>query len=116
MHNSIWVKVNSDNQRPLDYSDCVEIIVEIAKVLPITIVLDAFDECDQDKSPTLIENLKEVIRRYPDGVKVFISTRPFPAIENDTTFALRNIDLVHQHHLRLSTLAASKKSAVREGA
>ena len=73
----------SDNQRPLDYSDCVEILVEISKLLPITIVLDAFDECDQDKSPDLIKHLKDVIDRSPDRVKVFISTRSFPAIEND---------------------------------
>lgn len=73
----------SDNQRPLDYSDCVEILVEVSKVLPITIVLDAFDECDQDKSPDLIKHLKDVIARSPDRVKVFISTRSFPAIEND---------------------------------
>lgn len=73
----------SDNQRPLDYSDCVEILVEISRTLPITIVLDAFDECDQDKSPDLIKHLKDVISRSPDRVKVFISTRSFPAIEND---------------------------------
>lgn len=73
----------SDNQRPLDYSDCVEILVEISKLLPITIVLDAFDECDQDKSPDLIKHLKDVIGRSPDRVNVFISTRSFPAIEND---------------------------------
>lgn len=73
----------SDNQRPLDYSDCVEILVEISKLLPITIVLDAFDECDQDKSPDLIKHLKDVIDRSPDRVNVFISTRSFPAIEND---------------------------------
>lgn len=73
----------SDNQRPLDYIDCVEILVEISKLLPITIVLDAFDECDQDISSELIKHLKDVIARSPDRVKIFISTRSFPAIEND---------------------------------
>lgn len=73
----------SDNQVSLDYSDCVEILVEVSKLMPITIVLDAFDECDQDKSPILIKHLKEVIRQSPDHVKIFLSTRSFPAIENE---------------------------------
>ena len=73
----------SDNQRPLDYSDCVEAIIEVSQTLPITIVLDAFDECDQDRSPTLIKQFKEVISRSPGRVKVFVSTRSFPAIESD---------------------------------
>lgn len=73
----------SDNQRPLDYSDCVEAIIEVSQTLPITIILDALDECDQDKSPTLIKHFKEVISRSPGRVKVFVSTRSFPAIESD---------------------------------
>ena len=72
----------SDNQMPLDYSDCVEILVDISKPTPIANVLDAFDECDQDKSPTLIKHLQEVIRQSPNHVKIFLSTRSFPAIEN----------------------------------
>ena len=73
----------SDNQRPLDYADCVELILEISNTLPITMVLDAFDECDQDRSPTLIKHLKEVIAHSLGRVKIFISTRSFPAIEKD---------------------------------
>ena len=75
--------LSSDYRPPLDFSDCVEIIVEISKFMPISIILDAFDECDQDKSPTLITHLQEVIHQSPNNVKIFISTRPFPAIEND---------------------------------
>ena len=73
----------SDNQRPLDYSGCVEVIIEISKLLPIVIVLDAFDECDQEKSHTLNAYLKEASGRSPGLIKIFISTRSFPAIEND---------------------------------
>ena len=40
----------SDNQRPLDYPDCVEIIVEMSKFWPVTIFLEAFDEYDQSKA------------------------------------------------------------------
>ena len=75
--------LGSDVQMPLDYFDCVEILVKISRSSPITIVLDAFDECDQDKSPALIKHLKDIIHHSPDHVKIFISTRSFPAIENE---------------------------------
>ena len=55
----------------------------ISNNAPVTIVLDAFDECDRDRSPILIECLKDVIRQSPENIRVFISTRPFPAIEKE---------------------------------
>ena len=73
----------SDRNRPLNYSDCVEILVAISKDTQINIVIDALDELDRAGSPDLIKNLKDVIRRSPGNVKVYISTRSFPAIEND---------------------------------
>ena len=44
---------DSGPQRPLDDSDCVDILVEISRLFPITIVIDAIDECDRDKKPHL---------------------------------------------------------------
>ena len=76
---------HSDKHRILDYSDCVEILAAISKDNLTVIVLDAFDECSRDTSPKLIQRLKEVVRRSPKKVKIFISTRPFPAIENELT-------------------------------
>ncbi|KAL8786267.1 MAG: hypothetical protein Q9213_002862 [Squamulea squamosa] len=73
---------DSDNRRPLNDAECVETILEVAKIMPITIVLDAFDELDQQKSPQCIQHLREVIRQSPESVKIFISTRSFPAIED----------------------------------
>ncbi|KAL8696247.1 MAG: hypothetical protein Q9224_002895, partial [Gallowayella concinna] len=72
----------SDSRRPLNDAECVEIIVEIARMIPITIVLDAFDELDQHKSPQLVQRLKDISRQCPENVKIFISTRSFPAIED----------------------------------
>ena len=57
--------------------------MNLGKCMPLTIVIDAFDECDQDKSPALIRHLNEVLRQSPDHVKILISTRPFPSIEGD---------------------------------
>ena len=74
---------HSDKHRILNYADCIEILVALSKEMPITIILDAFDELDQDKSPMLIRCLEDVIDRSPEKVKVFISTRSFPAIENE---------------------------------
>ena len=73
----------SDSQMRLDYSDCVDVLVEFSKLMPFTIILDAFDECDQDKGPILIKHLNEVVRQSKNHIKIFISTRSFPAIEKD---------------------------------
>ena len=75
---------SSDRPKTLDYVDCVEILVDISRTINITIVLDAFDECDQDKAPTLLRHLEQVIQQSPN-VRVLISTRPFPAIEKHLT-------------------------------
>ena len=73
----------SDQYRNLNYTDCVEILMAVSKDTPITIVLDAFDECDQDESPVLVQHLKDVVYRSPENVKIFISTRSFPGIERE---------------------------------
>ena len=73
---------HSDKRRTLDSADCVEIIAALAREMPITIIIDAFDELNQGKSPVLLQNLKNIIDRCPQRVKIFISTRSFPAIEN----------------------------------
>ena len=73
---------DSDQSMNLPYADCIEIIVAVSESTPVTIILDAFDECDQNRSPRLIQHLEEIIRRSPTNVKVFISTRAFPAIED----------------------------------
>ena len=76
---------DSDQSMDLTYSDCVDILVTISERMPITIIIDAFDECDQDKSPKLLQYLQEIIQRSPSNVKLFISTRSFLAIEDNLT-------------------------------
>ncbi|KAL8765522.1 MAG: hypothetical protein Q9209_007430 [Squamulea sp. 1 TL-2023] len=73
---------DSDDRRVLNNAECVEVITDIAKYMPITIVLDAFDELDQQKSPQLIQHFQDVIQQSPESVKIFISTRSFSAIED----------------------------------
>ncbi|KAI4199757.1 MAG: hypothetical protein LQ350_004384 [Teloschistes chrysophthalmus] len=74
---------DSNQHRALADSECVEILVAIATQFPVIIVLDAFDELLQHESPNLIQQLKEVVRQCPETINVFISTRSFPAIEDD---------------------------------
>ena len=73
---------DSDHPSNLDCSDCIDILVTISEHMSIIIVLDAFDECDRKKSLRLLQCLQEAIRRSPDNVKIFISSRPFPEIED----------------------------------
>ncbi|KAL8671416.1 MAG: hypothetical protein Q9168_004089 [Polycauliona sp. 1 TL-2023] len=72
----------SDNHRALNDAECIEIITEIARRTPVTIILDAFDELDQAHSYQLVQVLKDINRQCPENVKTFISTRSFPAIED----------------------------------
>ena len=74
---------HSDKRRTLDSSDCVEVIVALAREVPIFIIIDAFDELNQEKSPVLLQHLKSIIDRGQKTVKVFISTRSFPAIKDE---------------------------------
>ena len=74
---------HSDKRRTLDSADCIEVIVALAREMPVTIVIDAFDELDQKKSPSLLQHLKSLIGRCPEMLKIFISTRSFPAIESE---------------------------------
>lgn len=73
---------DSDQSMKLASSECIDVIVAVSEYTPITIVLDAFDECDQSRTPRLIQHLEELIRQSPKNVKVFISTRAFAAIED----------------------------------
>lgn len=75
--------LGSDRQRQLNYEDCVQILIQIARKVHVTILLDAFDELDQTKSPRLLEALKKVMHAAAKSVKIFISTRSFPAIEKE---------------------------------
>ncbi|KAL8850879.1 MAG: hypothetical protein Q9221_004192 [Calogaya cf. arnoldii] len=72
----------SDNRRAMNDAECVEVIAEVAKHTPVTIILDAFDELDQAHSHQLIQILKEMNRQCPENINTFISTRSFPAIED----------------------------------
>lgn len=72
----------------LNYSECADIILSIRVEEPVTIVIDAFDECDHGKCGELVDKLKEIIGSTPVDksaypVKVFITTRSFSAIEKD---------------------------------
>ena len=83
----------SDERRILNYSDCVEVILSISADEPITIVIDALDECDHGKCVDFVEKLKEIVRRTSidkssHPVKVFVATRPFPAIEKELNSSL----------------------------
>ncbi|KAJ5767256.1 uncharacterized protein N7511_004872 [Penicillium nucicola] len=47
-----------------------------------TIVIDAMDECDADSRDVLIDALKAFIAQSENSVRIFISSRPDPDIEN----------------------------------
>ncbi|BCS16312.1 hypothetical protein ALUC_80519A [Aspergillus luchuensis] len=60
---------------PLTVEECVELICEIGRGTPLTIVIDALDECSSQQRGILIEALKEIRRQCRDIVKIFVSSR-----------------------------------------
>lgn len=60
----------------LSLEECTEIIIDVTEHRPLTvIVIDALDECDEEKRYSLLEALKEILRRAEGLVKVFLSSR-----------------------------------------
>ncbi|GLA57796.1 hypothetical protein AtubIFM55763_003038 [Aspergillus tubingensis] len=60
---------------PLTVEECVELICEIGRGTPLTIVIDALDECSSQQRGIIIEALKEIRRQCRDIVKIFVSSR-----------------------------------------
>ena len=74
---------DKDRRRKLEETECLEILKAIADELPVTMILDGFDELDQILSSDLLLLLRKLLTECPKNVKIFISTRIFPAIENE---------------------------------
>ena len=89
---------HSDKHRTLDSSDCIEIIVALAREMPVTIVIDGFDELNQSKSPVLLQHLKSIINRCPEKVKIFVSTRSFSAIQHELSLDESTIEVTAENN------------------
>ncbi len=61
--------------KKLTVEDCTRLITEVAKETPVTIIIDALDECEEDKRYQLLEALDYLINHSLELVKVFISSR-----------------------------------------
>ena len=67
---------------PLTINECVEIILKLVELDPVTIVVDALDECNHNTRFKLLNALREIIDRSPNLVKVLISSRDDTDIVN----------------------------------
>lgn len=60
----------------LGIQQCVDLIIELANVnLQTTLIIDALDECDNDKRDDLFRALRQIVGASTSLVKVFISSR-----------------------------------------
>ena len=59
----------------LTVEDCTRLIIEITKDTPVTIVIDALDECEENIRYELLEALDNIISQSVKIVKVFVSSR-----------------------------------------
>ena len=60
---------------PLTVEECVELICEIGRTTPFTIIIDALDECSSQQRRILLDAFEEIRQRCRDVVKMFISSR-----------------------------------------
>ncbi|KAJ5611907.1 ankyrin repeat-containing domain protein [Penicillium herquei] len=60
---------------PLTVEECIDIICEVGRATPLTIVIDGLDECSSHQREVLLGSLKEIRHRCRDVVKTFVSSR-----------------------------------------
>ena len=77
----------------LSTQDCVDLILAFAEQNPITIIIDALDECDPAKRHELLTALGTLIRDSSDLVKIFVSSRD----DNDIVCRLSDSSNIYIH-------------------
>ena len=77
----------------LSMQDCVDLILAFAERNPITIIIDALDECDPSKRHELLAALETLIRDSSNLAKVFVSSRD----DNDIVCRLSDCSNVYIH-------------------
>ncbi|GKZ38746.1 hypothetical protein AbraIFM66950_011182 [Aspergillus brasiliensis] len=60
---------------PLTVEECIDLICEIGRVCPLTLVIDALDECNPQQRGIVLQSLGDIRRRCRDVVKIFVSSR-----------------------------------------
>jgi ankyrin repeat protein len=59
----------------LEFADCFQLVLEITKNSPVTILIDALDECDPNKRHLLFKALRRITSESANIVKVLVSSR-----------------------------------------
>ncbi|KAK2795666.1 hypothetical protein FQN52_003515 [Onygenales sp. PD_12] len=78
-------------------NDCKELLLELINTYPkTTIILDALDECEEQKRSALVEVVNYFVASASRPVKIFISSRPYIDIRdmfwNHTNIGIQAID------------------------
>ena len=63
------------NIEPLDITETNQQIIDTVVEMPLTIVIDALDECDPDRRHQLLQALDLLLEKSAHLVKVFVSSR-----------------------------------------
>ena len=68
-------QLRGERPRALTGEESVQLICEVGRTTPVTIILDALDECDSRQRILLISALHEISSSCRDAVKIFVSSR-----------------------------------------
>jgi hypothetical protein len=58
----------------------VQVIHDILAETSVTLIIDALDECVEESRHTILDCLFDIVDRFPNHVKIFISSRNYRAI------------------------------------
>ncbi|KAL2069304.1 hypothetical protein VTL71DRAFT_15642 [Oculimacula yallundae] len=59
----------------LDIEECVDVMLELLQLNPVTIIVDGLDECDPVKRQDLLDAFQKIIMESDNVVKIFVSSR-----------------------------------------
>ncbi|PVF91917.1 hypothetical protein CPB86DRAFT_260734 [Serendipita vermifera] len=68
-------KEREEPPRVLDLNECTNLILELTSRYPVTIVIDALDECDPNQRINLLEVIDGIMKRPDNLTRIFISSR-----------------------------------------
>jgi hypothetical protein len=77
----------------LNIDECVALILSVAEETPMTIIIDALDECDPQRRHELLKSLKDLINESASLIKIFVSSRD----DGDIVLRLNDVPNIYIH-------------------
>jgi len=76
---------NEGIERDLNFDESIDLIIELAKENPATIILDGLDECRHEEisHSRMLRELQRITKSAKNTIKIFIASRDEPEIRSE---------------------------------